>query len=159
MSDPNPPVPPPRPPSAVPPASMPPVPGAPTPPAGPPWGGYAQPTPYSGYPPAAGSSGKAVAVLVLGITSLVIGCLIGLIPAIIALSMAGGAKREIAASGGRLSGEGLIKGGVICSWISIGLSAAFLVLIIGLIALGAFSESNYQDTGPGIQSSIAWLRP
>jgi cytochrome c biogenesis protein CcdA len=100
-----------------------------------------------------------VAVLVLGIASLVTGCCIGVIPAIVALSMAGGARREIAASGGRLSGDGFIKGGVICSWISIGLTAVAIVLFIGLIALGAFSDANFDDTGRGIQSSMAWLRP
>jgi len=100
-----------------------------------------------------------VAILVLGIASLATGCCIGVIPAIVALSMAGGARREIDASGGRLSGDGFIKGGVICSWISIGLSAVLLVVVIGLIALGVFSDSSYQDTGRGIQSSMAWLRP
>ncbi len=153
MSDSTPPAPPPDPTPAVPP----PVPGAPVPPQGPPWAGYGQP--YGSYQPAAQNSGKAVAILVLGIVSLVVGCCIGVVPAIVALAMAGGAKREIAASGGRLSGDGFIKAGVICSWISIGLSVAFLVFMIVLAAFGVFADSSYQDTGPGIQSTMALLRP
>ena len=87
---------------------------------------------------------------------MVMGCLI---PGIVALCMAGGAKREIAGSGGRLSGEGFIKGGVICSWVSIGLSVAGIVLFIVVIALSAAVGSDVDDTGRGIQSSMAWLRP
>jgi hypothetical protein len=157
MSDSTPPDPsqgqPPVPPPGQPPG-VPPVPAAPIPPAGQPWAGYGQPP--GGYLPPAQTSGKAVAILVLGIASLLMGCLI---PAIVALAMSGGAKREIAASGGRLSGDGLIKGGVICSWVSIGLTVAIILLIIVVFALGAAVDSNFEDTGRGIQSSMTWLRP
>lgn len=157
MSDSTPPDPPPGPPQGQPPGQpprVPPVPAAPIPPAGQPWAGYGQPP--GGYLPAPQTSGKAVAILVLGIASLLVGCLI---PGIVALAMSGGAKREIAASGGRLSGEGFIKGGVICSWVSIGLTVAFILFFIVIIALGAAVDSNVEDTGRGIQSSMAWPRP
>jgi hypothetical protein len=47
--------------------------------------------------------------------------------------MAPGAKREIAAAQGSLGGSGFIQAGSICSWISVGLTAAGLV--IGLFVL------------------------
>jgi hypothetical protein len=68
---------------------------------------------------------------VLGISSL-IACL-GL-PGIVALCLAPGARREIAESRGRLTGEGLIKAGVICSWISIAL--ALLVIVVFAVVFG-----------------------
>ena len=98
---------------------QPPPPGGyqPPPPAGyaapPP--GYAQPPGgyQPGYPPR--NSGTAVAILVLGIAGLVFTCAygFGVIAAIIALALAPKAKREIAAAGGALTGEGMIKAGVI----------------------------------------------
>lgn len=95
------------------------------------------PGPYPPYAPPAPQSGKATAVLVLGILSLVfIWCygVPGLVMAIVALALAPGGRREIAAAGGRLRGDGSIKAGVICSWISVGLSAVGLViLVIGII--------------------------
>lgn len=113
----------------------------------PPQPGWGTPGPYGapGAPPPGWSPvpvgpprthGKAIAVLVLGIASL-IACL-GL-PGIVALCLAPGARREIAASQGRLTGEGLVKAGVICSWISIAL--AILVIIAFAIVL-AFAISN-----------------
>jgi hypothetical protein len=90
---------------------------------------------YSGYGSAAPtSSGKAVAVLVLGISSLLLVwmCGLGLVTAIVALVMAPGAKRDIRASQGRLTGLGLVQGGVITSWIAIGL---FVLLAGAWIAL------------------------
>ncbi|HVQ87559.1 MAG TPA: DUF4190 domain-containing protein [Actinomycetes bacterium] len=172
MSDPVPPPPdpaapvPPVPPPPPPPPPSAPVPGAPSgsagwsgyslpaPPTGPPGGSYSAPPP--GYQTSAQTSGKAITVMILGIVSLVIGCFIGLVPAIIALVMAGGARREIEASGGRLTGDGFIKAGVICSWISIGLSVAFVLFFIVLIAFGAMSDSS---SGTGISSAMVWLRP
>ena len=77
--------------------------------------------------------------MVLGIVSLVFvfACGIGVIAAIVALVMAGGAEREVAQSGGALQGEGQIKAGRIMSWITLGLSALGLLLVIGLVAFGA----------------------
>ncbi|MGQ0846205.1 MAG: hypothetical protein ACT4QF_18950 [Sporichthyaceae bacterium] len=101
-------------------------------------GSYAPPAGYApGWypPPAPRTSGQSVAVLVLGIASLTV--FWGL-AGIVALVLAPGAKRQIAASGGTLGGEGLIRAGVICSWISIVLTAIAIVLIVGLlVAVGA----------------------
>jgi hypothetical protein len=79
--------------------------------------------------------------MVLGIVSLVLTslCGLGVVTAVIALALAGGAQREIDASGGRLGGAGQIKAGRIMSWVTIGLTAAGAV--IGVLALVAFSSS------------------
>ena len=64
--------------------------------------------------------------------------------AIVALVMAGGAEREVAQSGGALQGEGQIKAGRIMSWITLGLTALGILLLIGLIAVGiTTSETTY----------------
>jgi hypothetical protein len=113
--------------------------GPPEPPTGPyqpppgavPPPGYYLPPPGYGYP-VQQTSGKATTVLVLGILSLLVCMVLG----IIAVCLAPGARREIAESQGRLGGEGQIKAGVICGWISIGLTALSLVIgIVFLIAL------------------------
>ena len=89
--------------------------------------GYGPPpvpgAPYPGWQPAPQTDGKAIAVLVLAICSFVV---FPVIPAIVALAMAPGARRDIEASGGRLTGESLIKAGRIVAWIN-------LVLILGTI--------------------------
>ena len=58
------------------------------------------------------TSGKAIAVMVLGIVGLVMSCGygIGIVSAIVALALAPGAKREIAASGGMLTRRGVRQG-------------------------------------------------
>ena len=127
----------------------PPPPVPPPPPPGPPPGGYSPP----GYQPSAGgypppypmpprNSGKAIAILVLGVAGLVFTCTsgFGVIAAIVALALAPGANREIAASGGTLTGEGLIKAGVICSWIAVGLTALGILVLV-LFIIGAASSS------------------
>lgn len=135
--------------------SAPPPPGPPPGGYPPPQGGWAPgpqpgwgpPGPYGGayqgwgYPPPEPpkTSGKAVAVLVLGISSL-IAC-IG-IPGIVALFLAPGAKREIAASQGRLTGDGLVKAGVICSWISVAILILAVVIFVAVIALVATSSGS-----------------
>lgn len=99
-----------------------------------PQAGYGQPYATAGYPGygsgAATSSSKAVAVLVLGIASLLLlfMCGLGLVTAIIALAMAPGAKREIRDSQGRLTGLGMVQGGVITSWVTIGLIVLFIAV-------------------------------
>ncbi|MGL5858348.1 MAG: hypothetical protein ACRC35_08090 [Angustibacter sp.] len=86
------------------------------------------------------TSGKATTVLALGISSLVllVTCflsVVAFVPGVIGVTMAGGARREIAASGGRLTGESQVQAGVICSWVTIGLSV--LLLIVGIIVFAA----------------------
>jgi hypothetical protein len=91
------------------------------------------------YPSGPTTSGKAIAVLVLGIASLVTITCAGVVGAIIALCLAPGAQREIAASSGRLTGEGMVKAGKICSWISIALT---VLGILAFVALFVFSTSS-----------------
>lgn len=105
--------------------------------AGQPYGyGYgAQPGyPGGGYGYGAATAGKATAVMVLGIASLVtVWCYgLGVVPAIVGLAMSGSAKREIESSGGRLTGLGMVTAGRVTSWITVGLT----VIIAGLLVLG-----------------------
>jgi hypothetical protein len=90
------------------------------------------------------SSGKSIAILVLGIAGLVFTCAygFGVIAAIVALALAPGANREIRASGGALTGEGMVKAGVICAWISVALTLVGVVLVVLLIIGGTVSNST-----------------
>lgn len=107
-------------------------------PYGQPYGGY--PSPYGlSVPPSAPTSGKATTVLVLGVASLLLMfmCGIGLVTAIVALVLAPGAKREIRQSEGRLTGLSMVQGGVVCSWITIGLVVLIAAVIVLVLAIGA----------------------
>ncbi|MGL4173000.1 MAG: hypothetical protein ACRCTR_02850 [Actinomycetota bacterium] len=89
----------------------------------------------AGYPlPGPQTSGRAIAVLVLGICSIVFFwlCCFGLIPGIVAVALAGSSRAEIARSNGALTGDKLIKPGVICGWVGIGLGIAYFVLSLTL---------------------------
>jgi hypothetical protein len=90
------------------------------------------------YAAAPRTSGKATAILVLGIVGLVtsVGCGMGIIASVVALALAPGAKREIAASGGALTGGGFILAGVICAWISVALTVVFLLFFFGPSFIG-----------------------
>ena len=160
---PTPPPPPSGPPTAPPGYAAPPPPpppgyAAPPSPFGPPPTGYGAQPPYAGAPYAGSpygaqqygyvtprNSGRAAAVLALGIGSLVLMCMygIGVIAAIVALVLAPGAKREIRESRGYVVGEGMVKAGVICSWITVGLTAvAVVIIIIGLVVAASSSSSS-----------------
>ncbi len=93
------------------------------------------------------NSGKSIAILVLGIVGIVFTCFYGLgvVAAIVALALTPGANREIAASRGTLTGEGMIKAGMICAWISVGLTVAGILFFV-VIIIGAASSSG--ATGP-----------
>lgn len=119
--------------------------GPPTPP-----GGYGYAPGYPPYPVATPAvSGRAVAVLVLGIASLVGLCMYGLtvVCAIVALALAPGANREIRASNGWKTGEGMVKAGVICSWICIALAVVGILAIVALFVVAAndpsFASSSF----------------
>ena len=114
-----------------------PPPGGPPPPGTYPPGYYVPPPQGYAYP-APQTSGKATAVLVLGILSLAVCMVLG----IIALCLAPGAKQEIAESQGRLGGEGQIKAGVICAWISIAINLLILVGGIVVVLLLSLAASN-----------------
>jgi hypothetical protein len=119
-----------------------------TPPAGPPQG-YGPPPgqqQWSGYgPPQQGPAGpqqtetKAIVALVLAVASFVT---VPVVLAIVALFLARSSEREIAASGGRLTGEGLAKAARITAWIHLGLCLAgvvLFVLLFGFLAATGFS--------------------
>lgn len=106
-----------------------------------------------GYPPAGYGQGpgftrpnssKATTVGVLGIVSLVtlFTCAIGFIPAIISLAMAGGAEREIRESGGALGGEGMIKAGRICSWITLALTALAIIGVVVAVIVAVNTDGS-----------------
>lgn len=116
--------------------------------------GYGQPYGYgapgypaAGYPGSAygygapSTSGKATAVMVLGIASVATLCLygLGIVPAIVALAMAGSAKREIESSDGRLTGLGMVQAGRIMGWITVGLS---IILIVAIVLIIAFADGS-----------------
>jgi len=77
----------------------------------------------------------AVWALVLSIASWLV---LPVVLAIVALVLASGAKRNIAASGGYKSGEGLVTASKVISWINIGFFGLLLafVLLVGLVAVG-----------------------
>ena len=121
--------------------------------------GYGAPAAgYPAYPQPLPTSSKANTVMVLGIVSLVSFfalCGIGIVPAVIALAMAPGARREIAAAGGALAGERQVRAGVVMSWITVGLAALGLVVVIVLVVVlvAASDSSTSVDTGIGALSA------
>ena len=88
------------------------------------WPGYG-PYPYR----VQRTSPQAVVVLVLGLASLTV---FWGVAGIVALVLSRGAKREVEASNGALGGAGMIRAGVICSWISIAITV-LVVLAVGLL--------------------------
>jgi hypothetical protein len=66
-----------------------------------------------------------------------------IVPSIIAIILGGKSKRNIAASGGTLGGEGLAKVGVILGWVGIALGV--LGIVLGLI--GGIFSAFLQETG------------
>jgi len=114
-------------------------------PVGQPYGYGAQPYPGGGYGYGPATAGKATAVMILGIASLVtVWCYgIGVIPAIVGLAMSGSAKREIESSGGRLTGLGMVTAGRVMSWVTVGLTVVFGGLLILGIALSAANDPTY----------------
>lgn len=132
MSDPN--LPPePYQPGAVP--SLPPVPA------------YGQQPVYGQQPaypsgPAPTTSNDAVVALVLSICSWVF-CP-GLL-AVLALVFAGKAKRAIDASGGWVTGDGMVTAAKVVAWINLGLTLAFVVIFVAVLVIGAVAST----TSPG----------
>lgn len=132
----------------------PPPPPPPPPPGQPPPPGWGQPPPqyYGPYAQAPRTDGTATAVLVLSICSWVfLGlCGLGFIAAIVALCLAPGAKRNIAQSGGTLTGESLVKAGVIVSWINIGVVAIGLVIFIIVVAASSGTDNSFVPLLPAL---------
>jgi hypothetical protein len=99
---------------------------------GPPPQPYGQ-GPGHGGPPQQTST-RAIVALVLAIGSFVV---FPLIPAIIALVLASGARDEIDASGGRVGGSGLVTAAKVVSWVNIGLTVGGVLLAVAAFALFA----------------------
>lgn len=113
--------------------------GTPPPPSGGPSG---QQPPYGGQP--APTHGSATTALVLGILSLVICAPLG-IPAFI---IGRRAEREILASQGALSGEGLARAGWITGLIGmILLALSILALILVLVLASVSTDSSFNSSG------------
>ena len=104
---------------AAPPPPPPPPPGVPGVPPG---------QPYGAPPP---NSGKAVTALVLGILGIVVCQVLGVAAIIVGKQ----ANDEIAASGGRLGGDGLAKAGIILGWVAVALLIVTAVILFLLVAL------------------------
>lgn len=103
---------------------------------------------YPSYAPAAGAaqtSSNAIIALILAIVSWVV-CPV--IPAVVALVLAHSAAKEIAASGGRIQGAGLVTASRIVSWINIGFFAAVMVVgafFLVLVAIaGATGDAQFR---------------
>ena len=108
---------------------------------GPGYGGPGYGGPGYGGPPAAEppqNSSKAVAALVVGIISPILGlccAIIGLV-GIIAVVLGRNAQKEILASNGRLTGGGMAKAGVILGYIGISLGLVMTVVNVALLVAG-----------------------
>jgi len=116
--------------SQFPPAGPPPA--APPPPPSPQWGQPVAPGVPPAYTPPK-TEGTAIAALILSIASWVV-C--PLIAAIVALALAHAAGNKIDASGGRLTGIGLVTAAKIISWIHLVLiTLAMVGIAIALVAV------------------------
>jgi hypothetical protein len=137
----------------------------PQPPYAPPsWGPHApapQPpwTPgYGSVPQAGGAPGlpdgggrpethsKAIVALVLAVASF---CGFPVVAAVAALLVGRSAQRDILASGGRLTGDGLVTAARVIAWINIALCVlAVLLLVAGVVLLAGngFSEGSSSST-------------
>ena len=90
-------------------------------------------------------STKANAIFALGIVAAVTGAFVGgVIPATLALMLAGPAREELRAARGYLSGAGRVRWGVRLAWVGIVLAIAALVTaaIIGLLHLASTRGGN-----------------
>jgi hypothetical protein len=102
--------------------------------------GYGPPPGWGAGPPQ--TETRAVIALVLAVMSFVV-C--PFVPAVVALVLAGGAQRSIEASGGRLTGLGLVKAARITSWIHLGLCALALVAVVLLVAVAGTGSFVVED--------------
>ncbi|MDY6794119.1 MAG: DUF4190 domain-containing protein [Actinomycetota bacterium] len=96
----------------------------------PPGAPYAQPAPY---PVMAENNGKAVASLVFGILAWF---MCPVIFSVVAIILGYSAKNEIAASGGRQTGESFATIGIILGWLSIAVAVIVGIIIAVVVAVG-----------------------
>jgi Domain of unknown function (DUF4190) len=90
------------------------------------------------------SSGKATAALVLGILGLV---LCPFICSVLALVFGYQGRREIDASGGRMSGRGNATAGIVLGWIGVAFCVLFILLVIVGVLAGDGSSGDSSPTG------------
>ena len=134
-------------PPGPPPPGQPPNWGQPPPPPPPPYG-YGPPPPYGpqyGYARRQPQTeGTAITALVLSIASFMLWWLFGLgvVLAIVAVALCPSAKRKIDASGGALTGTGLVTAARIIGWINIGLTALVVVILVIVAIAGGFDDSD-----------------
>jgi hypothetical protein len=133
----------PPPPGYPPPPGLGPPPGYPAPPGYPPPPGYPS-VPYAGYPPgwytpAPKTNNMAVISFVCSIAAFVV-CPI--LPAIAGIILGRNAQRDIQASNGAETGEGLAKAGVIIGWINIALCSVPLIIYVLIIAIALIGASS-----------------
>ena len=104
------------------------------------WGpppAYAPQPGYGSYGPPAQTDGKAVAGLVLAIGSWLV---LPFLAAIVALVLAGSSSREIAASGGRLGGQGINTATRWVAWLNI--LFCVLAVAVAVAALVLFASAG-----------------
>lgn len=64
------------------------------------------------------------------------------VPAVVALAIAPGAKRKIAQSNGRLTGDGLVTAAKWVAWINVGLCIAVALLFIVALVLAPAEDMD-----------------
>lgn len=104
--------------------------------------GYGQPPPYYGPAP---NDGKAVGALV---SALIAWFLCPVIPAIVALVLAGQSSRQIRESGGRLGGAGMNTAAKVMSWINIVFWIGLIALFAAFAATAGNTVNDFSETNP-----------
>jgi hypothetical protein len=96
------------------------------------------------------TAGQAVAALVLAIVGWFVLPIIG---PIIALVLASGAKKAIAASNGTLGGRGLAVAAQVVAWVSLAVWVLVIGAIVSITFLGARAEEKFQPVGTNLDNS------
>ncbi len=97
---------------------------------------YAAPAPAQVYVAQPQTDSNALVSLILGLLSIVAFSILTGVPAII---LGNNARKNIRASGGRLTGDGLAVAGIIMGWVSVGFAVIGILLVI-IFVLGALSS-------------------
>ncbi|MFC0526494.1 hypothetical protein [Phytohabitans kaempferiae] len=96
-------------------------------------------------------STKAGTVFALGLVALLTGPFVGgLVPASIAIVLAGQARREAYQSGGYLTGAAWLRRGERLAWLGVAVATTSLVIAVVIGILDFASSPAGQDFGPGV---------
>jgi hypothetical protein len=134
-----------------PPGPPPPPPGPPPPPPPPPGSPPPSPAPYGapgagyGYVQSPQTDGLAIGAFVTSIAGIFV-CGVVPIAHVVALVLASSSNKKIDASGGRLTGKGFNTATQVISWIWIGLSVLFWIVIVIVAIAGGFSDNNHSSS-------------